>query len=306
MSLPQLKSLHKTIKQNYSAFAKGLATVYESILFRSKLANPLELAQLGKYTNLMRNEVTVSLAKVDEHLLVLSCIDVHVLPSNQILLFCPYKSNMVVLSKSGDLIHFKAFQKDFSHDVKVNATNIVVFDSRNRNVEIYNFKLELVHSIRLERSYDGLGLKLNNYEIALGRNDNSDQFVITCYNYETTNSKKKEISINTGDLKSFIDFGIEEQEYYFKLVDLNDRFIFIECSDIYDNEKDNTVNYIFLLNRHDNNNLFKYFRSEHARWLIDNNQIASLSDEFIPIEIKEIDGSVHYYLLLQFDFYKNI
>ena len=46
-SLPQLKSLHKSIKQNYAAFAKGLASVFESIMFRGKLFNPSKLAQLG-------------------------------------------------------------------------------------------------------------------------------------------------------------------------------------------------------------------------------------------------------------------
>ena len=279
-SLAQLKILHKSIKQNYTAFAKGLTSVYESNLFRCKLANPLQLAQLGKYTNLMRNEVTVSLAKV-EHLLVLPCIRlrfVHVLPSNQILLFCSKKKNMVVLNKSGDLIHFKAFKTEFNHDVKVNATNIVVFDSTSRNVEIYNFELELVHSIRLERSYDGL--KLNNYEIALSAKSDADQFIMACYNYKTAQPKKKEICLNTDQLKRIMDFGKDEQRFWFQLVDLNDRFIFIEgygfCKKLYGN-------YIFLLNRHDNNNLFKYFESRSDDFLIYNNQFGSISDFFLGV-----------------------
>jgi hypothetical protein len=56
--LTQLKSLHKSIKQNYAAFAKGLATVYE---FQSKLADPLKLSDLDKNVDLMRIGVMMSL-----------------------------------------------------------------------------------------------------------------------------------------------------------------------------------------------------------------------------------------------------
>ena len=34
-NLTQFKSLHKSIKSNYARFSRGLASVYESILFRS-------------------------------------------------------------------------------------------------------------------------------------------------------------------------------------------------------------------------------------------------------------------------------
>ena len=59
--LTQLKSLHKSIKQTHAAFAKGLATVFESILFRSKLANQLKLSDLDKNVDLMRIGVMMSL-----------------------------------------------------------------------------------------------------------------------------------------------------------------------------------------------------------------------------------------------------
>ena len=66
-SLSELERLHKSIKQNYLAFAKGWTSVYESILFRTKLSNPLKLSGFGKYAKLMRIEENVCLAKV-EHL----------------------------------------------------------------------------------------------------------------------------------------------------------------------------------------------------------------------------------------------
>ena len=139
INLSELESLQKSIKQNYSAFAKGLASVFESIMFRAKLFNPLKLAQLGKYTHLMRNEVTVSLAKV-EHLIDIWFIYyhfVHVLPSNRIFIFFPKKGSMVVLNKSGDLIRLKELQQEFAYAVQVNATNIVACSKSNRIVDVY-------------------------------------------------------------------------------------------------------------------------------------------------------------------------
>ena len=160
-SLSQLKSLQKSIKKNYTAFAKGLATVYESILFRTKLANPLKFAQLVKYSKLMSKEEKVYLAKV-KHLLNLPMRDwfVHVLPSNLILVHCFVKRYLLVLNKSGDLIRLKQLPNQCFYDVQVNATNIVAFDSINRNVEIYNFKLEQVHTIKFQREF--FNFKLNN------------------------------------------------------------------------------------------------------------------------------------------------
>ena len=289
INLSELESLHKSIKQNYAAFAKGLATVYESILFRTKLANPLKLAQLVKYSKIMSIEEKVNLADV-EHLLDLSNLPyycVHVLPSNRILLYCSKKGNILVLNKSGDLIHLKKTEKDCYYDVKVNSTNILAKSRHNQCVEIYDFKLELVHTIRLERFYFD-SFKLNNYEIALSEKKNAFQLIIDCFNYKTVETKKKEICINIDQFKRILGFDTNDKgKFCFQLVDLNDRFIFIAFFD----RRQKPYNRIILLNRHDNNNVFKHFRSERspARWVIYNNQIASISEEFL--EIYEMDGS---------------
>ena len=290
-SLSQLKCIQKSIKQNYTSFAKGVLTVLESILFRSKLANPLQLAQLGKYTNLMRNGEKVSLAKV-KHLVDLPYIGyrfVHVLPLNQILIYCPNKRNMVVLSKSGDLIRFKEL-KNFFDDIQVNATNIVVLNEINRIVDVYNFKLELVHSIRLERSYGEF--KLNNYEIGLfNRAYGGDGLTIACYNYETVSSKKKEFSLNALELQRILDYYVDDGgKFICKIVDLNDQFIFINGYGFCDTRRRERVNYIILLNRHDNNNIYQCFESDLGSWVIYINQIGSISGLFF--QIYEIDGSV--------------
>ena len=289
-SLSELERLHKSIKQNYSAFGKGLASVFESIMFRTKLSSPLKLSELGKYFDLMRCEENVCFAKV-KHLLDLRfmyfrCF-VHVLPSNLILSYCYHNKNMVVLNKSGDLIHLKKTQNGCYYEVQVNATNIVTYNKSNRIVDVYNFELELVHSIKLQREF--YNFKLNNYEIALSTGYDADQLFITCYNYKTAQSKKKDICINTGELKNILGADYEEKDL-FELVDLNDRFIFIQGYGSCDMTHRRITNYVFLLNRHDNNNLFKYLKSDLQSWFIYNNQIGCISSEFL--QINEIDGSV--------------
>ena len=288
-SLTELESLKKSLKQNYFAFAKGLASAIESILFRSKLANPLKFAQLVKYSKLMSNEQQVSLINV-KHLLDLPFIHdliVHVLPSNRIFIHSFEAKSMLVLNKSGDLIHFKEIETGNDYDtVHVNATNVIAYNRADLTVDVYNFKLDLVHSIKLERKYCD-DFNLNNYEIALSTSVNFYQFVIACYNYKTTNLKKKEISINKAQLKNILDLGMKVANYTFQLVDLTDQFLFIK---VHGSCKTRSAYHMCLLNRHDNNNLFKYFKSQYGRWLIYNNQICLISREFF--EIYQTNGLV--------------
>ena len=296
INLSELKSMHKSLKQSYFVFAKGWTSVYESILFRSKLANQFQLAQLVKYSALMRTEEKVSCAKVN-HFLDLRFVDTYVLPSNLLLLYCSRTKNMVVLNKSGDLIHFKGLLKNFEkYDVQVNDTNILTYNRDDRIVEIYSFKLEHVHSIGLEKRFRYF--ELNNYEIALFNRANGEEFIITCYNYKTTNSKKKEICINTNELKRILGLGME-QINCFLLVGFTDQYIFIEGYDSSVAHKimcdpGTSAYHIFLMNRHDNNNLFRHFTS-NLGWLIFNKQIGCITlesdEEFL--EIYEIGSSVN-------------
>ena len=272
-SLTELKSLHKTIKQKYVAFAKGLSSVFESIMFRSKLSNLLKLNEFVKYVDLMRIGEQVCLAKVEDLLGLESYykLDVHVLPSNRIFLYCPFTRNMVVLNKSGDLIHLKELPKEFEYFVQVNATNIITNNRSKRIVEIYNFKLELVHSIKLGISF--YHFKLNNYEIVVSNKTIADELIITCYNYKykTAQSKKKEICINTDQLKKCFDFDTDNLNCSFEIVDLNDRFFFIKgaCNS---GSEENSPYSILVFNR--DNHLFWHHKCPTAFVLVYNNQIA--------------------------------
>ena len=188
----------------YVSFAKGLPSLYESILFRPKFANPLLLTQLVKYEKMMRIEEQVCLAKIKNELYKPGFLNtnVYVLPSKQILINYPLDGIIFVLNKSGDLILSK---EKMNYGFEVNAKNIVVCPLiTNELVEIYNFKCELVHWVNLRQRCSNF--KLNNYEIALSNTFNVDEIIITCYNYKTVKSKMKEIRINKDELKSNFDF----------------------------------------------------------------------------------------------------
>jgi hypothetical protein len=132
--LTQFKTLADSIKLENLSFSSGIASVVESILFRARLTNPLQFAKLARYSKFMKNEKKICLSNAKNLIDITRDVffnTVHALPSNRIFIYCPYTRNMVVLNKSGDLIHIKAFQKEFKYDVRVNATNIVVFDIRN-------------------------------------------------------------------------------------------------------------------------------------------------------------------------------
>jgi hypothetical protein len=167
---------------------------------------------------------------------------------------------MGVIKHSGEVIHSKSilFNTNRFHPViefNVNATNIIAHNLKVSIVEIYNFKLELVHSIKLEKKFYG-DFELNNYEIVFDNNDegfsDSGKQMIECYNYQTVNLKKNKLEICM-DKNGFE--AVEEK--FFKFVGVNDRFFFIggKC------EKDSDHSTIIcLLNREDENKIYKSFK----------------------------------------------
>jgi hypothetical protein len=214
----------------------------------------------------------------------------HLLPSNQILIISSFKDtqfNMAVLNKTGDdLIHFKELKKqhdeedededDMDDEFHVNATNIVRFKRTDSIVEIYNFKLEIVHSFRAEKSDI---LCLNNYEIALSyHDDNYNKLIIRCYNYKTVKTIKKEIRLNTKEFKRLTEIQLDKGKYLncYNLVGLNDKFLFISATTYFD---DSMISILFILNREDNNNLFKYFSIDSDQWFIYNKEVCQGYDD---------------------------
>ena len=309
-NLIQLKSLHKSIKQNYTALAKGLASVYESILFRSKLANPLKLAQLVKYEKLMQTSEKVCFAKANDRLDLDFYNDdfysFHLLPSNLIFLCscittdrysCVNTINMGVLNKSGDLVHFKVLNKQLEFDFKVNAANIFAFFNSDLTIQIFNFKLELVHSLGFDPIY--YRFTLNNYEIVLSEFfDIHEDFKIVCYNYKTAKLEKKEICLHINELNQHLDphLNINFIEDCTHLVGLSDEFLFISVLGFSLNDSFKMFSFVFLLNRNEENSLYKYFIGQSSgEWFIYGTEICKRTFEnygnFATIQFNDIHSA---------------
>jgi hypothetical protein len=307
----QLKALDKSIKSKHFVFAKGLASIYESILFRSKFTCSFKFAQLAKYAKFMKNKKTFSLPIVD-HIgfdqsntlidSVPSPIHFHVLSSDLIFIFIyvyhdsyANQINMGVINHFGEVIHSKSITREqdrkysMRYEFKVNATNIIALNEIDSIVEIYDFKLELIHSIKLDRSCELL--RLNNYEIAFDNNhdreydddsmytflDSDDEYeldtsidedfktIITCYNYQTIHTKKTEIEICLDE--NCFRRVIEE---FFELVGVNDRFFFLAGRR---RKHSHHLTIICLLNREDQNNFYKSFKCDFESCLIYNAEV---------------------------------
>jgi hypothetical protein len=98
----QFKTLADTIKLDNLQFSRGIPSVNEFNLLRTKLDNQLNLTELGQYVHLMSIDEQLSLAKV-KHQIEFSFyyhVDVHVLPSNLIFIYSTGVKNMIVLNKS--------------------------------------------------------------------------------------------------------------------------------------------------------------------------------------------------------------
>ena len=320
IDIAQLKALDESIKSKNSIFAKGLASVYESIWFRSKFTCPFKFAQLVKYKKFMKNEKKFCLPKEnllfyrgsrsDEHifihvlwsdlLFIYKCVCVDYGVINQI--------NMGVMNHSGEVIHSKSILKQenkfLDYEFKVNATNIIAHNPKNSIVEIYNFKLELVHSIKKDKN--SFFLKLNNYEIIFDNNTYYEcfssfnfsfidsavddtaikQLIITCYNYQTVHTKKTKMEICLDEN------GFEEK--FFELIGVNDRFFFIggRC------EKYSRSTRICLLNREDENRIYKSFKCKFEICFVFNVEVCgrtfvgNVADDYKRfVNVYDIDNS---------------
>ena len=306
----QLKALVDAIKSKHLIFAKGLASVYESILFRTKLSYPLRFAQLSKYSKLMKNEKKFCLPK-ENNLFVrsnsffkgyLEQISFHILTSDLIFIYKfgftnrhnrgLNQINMGILNHSGELVHFKSILKKedefLDYDFAANATNIITYNKIDSIVEIYNFRLELVHSIELNSGNRKSKLNLNNYEIALDKTQNGDsdsenKLIIICYNYRTVHTKKNEIEICSDEN------GFERvEEKFFQLVGVSDRFFFLGGRHRKHSRDHSTI--ICLLNREDKNNIYKSLKCNFESFFIYNAEVCVRYTEFRPmVYVYEID-----------------
>ena len=284
MNIAGLNALSSSIKSSYYGFARGLASVFESILFRSKFENAFSLSKQIKYSNFLKNIEEIKMDKVNQFFEELSMIfvyaygwDLHVLSSNKIFMYA--NGYMIIINKEGDVVHFKEVKKINNRSYPfskfyVNATNII--SCFHDTLEIYNFKLELIYSFKPD--YVGFdNLCLYDYEIAF---DNCNNSKITFYNYKTVRLSKKEVCFDNISklIESFVITSWYNNTYYsLRLIYFNDKFLFISKN--FNNESPSVL---FLINRDDNNTIFKsistgiVFDPERSRhWFVNGKELCT-------------------------------
>ena len=271
--LNKLKSLHETLKPTLISFAHGFNSVYESILARARFEFILNLNQLDKYSHLLQNTKTFSLLNKD-NLLRINIIEnnFHLLPAGLLLTWSGFQADnqsyMVIINKTGKIIHSKKLnftetkQNNRPYCFKVNATHICAYNKANSVIEIYNFKLELVHSFNLPLKYSHF--RLCNQDIGF-----YDPFgsVFTCYNFKTKRVKKTDVKLDKMVLLK--EARLSQEKIWLDFLDLNEKFLFMNGNFFLCEQSS-----LFVLDRANCFCLFKFIRCKTpAYWFTYHDQV---------------------------------
>ena len=220
-------------KLNNFSFYPSLISIFEHILYRSKFENSFNINQLAKYSKFMTNQKEYGLQSVKNTLPIKKVNKIYKLTSNSILLCCDstemMQSYLVIMNKNGNVVNFLKL-KPSSRIIRVNKTNIISFS--DSKVEIFNFDLNLVHEILLEK-FKFQDFKLNNYEMGFV---GFDYFVykarLTFFDYKSLKFRKK-------SNKSEFDIGLSlildkykqhiecDQLVHLDLIEFNENYVFI-------------------------------------------------------------------------------
>jgi len=175
---------------------------------------------------------------------------------------------MNILNKNGDLIKCKVltslndyrfyFMPELNgpYFFQVNTTNIFVLEKNSHNIEIYDFNLELVHSIDLDPFYNSF--HISNYDLAFlyERQHDEDNSFITVYNYKTAEIKSQTIYLDDRNFMNLCLNSNSNQElncFELKFLNFNQSIVLLEG-----NLTEDSLSTLFILNRNDNYNVVKY------------------------------------------------
>ena len=216
----------------------------------------------------MRNELDIPLtnAQLDANFHATD-LSLHMLPLGQILLCIKKRKKndnrlfeffeLILLKKNGDLLKFKQLNSA-NNIIRVNQTNIFVYDKTSAKLDKYDFNLELVHSHSLDYGNDYDMFCISEYDLAF--NCRSSSFV-DCFSFKTTQIRKKKIFLDEIEYLNFCGLSISSfkkiiGDFFLRLLDLNENFIFIYGSSF---EGEMFFSSLFVLNREDNDNLISFF-----------------------------------------------
>ena len=168
-----LKSLASAIKKSHLGFSRSLISAFESILSRTDLETHHDFCKLVKYSNFISHNTSHNITKNVS--LYSKCVFHETHQISPSLLFVSVfnvisekelDQYIAIINLDGKILHWKKINDaDYFRifNYKVNKTNIIAHDNENQLVEIYNFKLEIVHSFKLEQNFENIAV--HNYDI---------------------------------------------------------------------------------------------------------------------------------------------
>ena len=275
-SLNQLKNLSNTLKYNFLIFSSGIISINESIRRRAKLETRFNFFKLVNYSKFVCYQKSFSIKSINKLYNYDWFVKNFIVSSNLVFLafhICIDELNytfMLTMDQNGDLVHTKKLNypslSTHSCFIETNSTNIVVHYDNDKVVEVYSFGLELINSIKLDKTY--LFLLLNDYDIGL-----FDKYerVLTMYNFKARVLSKKVTNVNKYLACANPEFL--DSKFFYDLVSFNERFFIF-------NHNFNSTSFYYVLGRKDFSFLYKF--------VIGFNSYLCIHDsEFYLLEYKE-------------------
>ena len=228
----------KAIELRYTMFASSLISLNDSILNSIKFKKRSDMLKSIKYFSLTPSRKTFSLANLFNVYPISFFKEKHRISNNSLFLAFNTRTDkliethMLVINQNGDVAHSKKIKSQKYDEyneisIKANKTNVILLYTADSLVEIQNFKLELVHSFKLDSVH--YSFSVNNYDIGVFSQLDAK---LTIYNYETVRTKRKSMCLSKivfyfySDMDDFATLGVSKLRL--ALLGLNDRFIFVE------------------------------------------------------------------------------
>ena len=163
---------HEKTKENLISFAKLQRVNYAPLLSKYEFSKPLNILKFHTYNHLLKtNNKFQIFGNIDEF------DSFEIIPSNRLLVYFLNGSSLII-DETGTILHSREhaqLRSLYNPDpiVKVSISAIVmIFRNNSRmDVEIYDFKLNLVESIRFSYYYYSDSIFVNNYNQVVFKKD---------------------------------------------------------------------------------------------------------------------------------------
>ena len=225
-TMANIKILSDAQKSSYLTFSPGLSSVYDSIMHRTNLEPQLSLNKLIKYSALTACKKFFRLGILARKCGLSKVKQAHKISTNKYIILFDYTFfyntdyYVAVVNRKGEIIHLRDISNKKEYfSLNINATNAFAYynDAPIELVDIYNFKLELLHSIKMSAPFECSTFHVHGYDVAFFDSKASQ---IAVYNHANKRLRKKEAYLDTSVI-----FGSDHDDFFLLMVNLNEKFV---------------------------------------------------------------------------------